>query len=46
MNIEQDFGTRVKYLRTRKGWTQDDLAKDLVTRIERQSPKLKKESEE
>jgi transcriptional regulator with XRE-family HTH domain len=29
MNIEQDFGARVKYLRTRKGWTQDDLAKRL-----------------
>ena len=29
MNIEQDFGARVKYLRTRKGWTQDDLAKKL-----------------
>lgn len=29
MDIEKELGTRVKFLRVRKGWTQDQLAEKL-----------------
>ena len=29
MDIEKELGMRVKFLRVRKGWTQDQLAKKL-----------------
>lgn len=29
MDIEKELGMRVKFLRVRKGWTQDQLAKKI-----------------